>query len=243
MKNIKDLAGQKYGLWRVITLDADKRPARWWCECTGCGETISVLASSLKQGKSKGCIRCRQHRPFQEAPKKDLRGHRFGFLVAREPAYCKRRWYWRCECDCGKEDFVASGTDLEMNKVTSCGCKKRKKGELNGRWKGVGDLSGSIWYIILTNAKSRKLDVLLTKQEAWAQFQEQEGRCALSGLPIDLGKDRTASLDRIDSTKGYETGNVQWVHKAINQMKWDLSEDKFIEYCCLIVEHSKKRSI
>ncbi len=58
--------------------------------------------------------------------------------------------------------------------------------------------------------------------------------CPLSGLPVifpqkDNDKKATASLDRIDSLKGYIRGNVQWVHKDVNRMKWNLSSARFIE--------------
>lgn len=45
----------------------------------------------------------------------------------------------------------------------------------------------------------------------------------------------SASLDRIDSSKGYEQGNVQWVHKDINNMKQSFSQDKFIDWCKKVV--------
>jgi hypothetical protein len=48
------------------------------------------------------------------------------------------------------------------------------------------------------------------------------------------GRVWTASVDRIDSSKDYVEGNVQWLHKDINRMKWDLDTDKFIELCKLV---------
>jgi hypothetical protein len=47
----------------------------------------------------------------------------------------------------------------------------------------------------------------------------------------------TASVDRIDSSKGYIKGNVQWVHKTINKMKWGYSQGEFIEFCEAVVKH------
>jgi hypothetical protein len=49
----------------------------------------------------------------------------------------------------------------------------------------------------------------------------------------------TASLDRIDSKLGYNINNIQWVHKDVNTIKWDLSHDKFIEICQIITERVK----
>ena len=51
----------------------------------------------------------------------------------------------------------------------------------------------------------------------------------------------TASIDRIDSSKGYERGNVQFVHKDINAMKWNLSLAKFMEYCKLILATAESK--
>jgi len=45
---------------------------------------------------------------------------------------------------------------------------------------------------------------------------------------------RTASLDRIDSTKNYTIDNIQWVHKDVNKMKMDFSQEYFIEMCRLV---------
>lgn len=42
----------------------------------------------------------------------------------------------------------------------------------------------------------------------------------------------------IDSTKVYTIDNVQWVHKNINIMKWDISQEEFINWCGLIYNYS-----
>ena len=68
-------------------------------------------------------------------------------------------------------------------------------------------------------------------------------KCAISGLDIYLPKSDnkkwTATLDRIDSTKGYIENNVQWLHKDINTMKWAFTQDQFLNYCRIIVENNK----
>ena len=62
-----------------------------------------------------------------------------------------------------------------------------------------------------------------------------------AGVDIQFGKhwkkklsDQTASLDRIDNTKGYIIDNVQWVHKQVNFMKGTMKQTEFIEFCKLI---------
>lgn len=79
-------------------------------------------------------------------------------------------------------------------------------------------------------------------EEAWALFEEQGGRCALSNQPISLTSDQkryyygTASLDRKDSSKHYTLDNVWWIHKTINHMKMDYTLDEFIKMCVLIAD-------
>ena len=76
-----------------------------------------------------------------------------------------------------------------------------------------------------------------------SKFIEQNRMFALTGIPIyfqarkDL-RNATASLDRIDSSKGYIEGNVQWVHKKINYMKQQFNQTEFIEWCKKVVNHN-----
>ncbi len=49
----------------------------------------------------------------------------------------------------------------------------------------------------------------------------------------------TASLDRIDSTKGYTLDNIQWIHKDLNKMKMNFANDYFIKTCKLVAENNK----
>lgn len=61
-------------------------------------------------------------------------------------------------------------------------------------------------------------------------MKKQKHRCVYSGMPIDARTRGaiTASLDRIDSNRGYFEDNVQFVLKDVNYMKWTLEEEKFL---------------
>jgi len=113
--------------------------------------------------------------------------------------------------------------------------------------KGYKDISGSYWYIIRDRAKRYNYEFNLDIKYIWNLYIKQNKKCRLSGLYIKFediitakGKcDRTASLDRIDSNKGYIKGNVQWVHKDVNKMKQDLDENIFIKLCQMIAENTR----
>lgn len=78
----------------------------------------------------------------------------------------------------------------------------------------------------------------------WILYLKQSGLCALSGHPLCMDRQysagnnrQTASLDRKDSSKGYVEGNVQWVHKQINQMKSDMTQMEFIAWAKKVAEN------
>jgi hypothetical protein len=87
------------------------------------------------------------------------------------------------------------------------------------------------------SANRRKIEFSISPEYIWNLFLEQNRKCALSGEFISFhicgnkSTTQTASLDRIDSSKGYIEGNVQWLHKSVNKMKWDLEQDFFIKMC------------
>ena len=148
--------------------------------------------------------------------------------------------YWNCLCQCGKEKTIR-GNYLTEGRVVSCGCRKKRRGKDHPGWKGCGDLSGQHINGIRANAKCRDIPYKVSVDYLWNLFVKQNKRCALTGKLLSMDKDseRTASLDRINSTKGYVKGNVQWVHKVINLMKMDLSEPDFLKWCQTVVEHTK----
>jgi len=59
-------------------------------------------------------------------------------------------------------------------------------------------------------------------------YEKQHHKCALSGLimSFEFGNSRSISIDRIDSSKGYQVGNVQLVCQAFNWMKNNSSQDE-----------------
>jgi hypothetical protein len=106
----------------------------------------------------------------------------------------------------------------------------------------VGDLSATYFAMIKGGAKARGIKFDIDINTVWQLFIAQHCKCELTGLEIALSRstrqykiqEQTASLDRIDSTKGYVLGNVQWVHKDVNRMKNAFTQERFIEVCNLV---------
>ena len=178
-------------------------------------------------------------------------GNKFGKLLAIEEVEERKSGgiRYKCLCDCGNTHEVFA-THLRRGLITHCGCS-RVKGAKHHQWSGVGEISGEFWWShVVRNANGSKLnnrerkpkELTLTIQEAWNLFLNQNRKCALSGIELTFpskwkDKSWTASLDRIDSSKGYVLGNVQWVHKDVNIMKNKFNQDYFTETCKLIYKN------
>jgi hypothetical protein len=123
-----------------------------------------------------------------------------------------------------------------------------QRGVRSDRYKGYAGITGTYWNNVRHNAKSRDLPFTISIEYAWRVYEWQGKKCALTGIPIEIKArftcpDGTASLDRIDSTKGYVEGNIQWIHKDINQMKWDLDQGQFVVYCRLVARESMPKTL
>lgn len=178
----------------------------------------------------------------------DLTNTRSGRLTVLEKTRKRnadKRILWKCLCDCGNIVEI-SGKYLKSGHTQSCGCIKREAvREKHHQWTGFGDISGKIFCNIKKRAEIRKFDFDLTIEYMWELFLKQDKKCAYSGVSLvfparsGVGDDGTASLDRIDSSKGYIIGNVHWVHKWINFMKSDFLEEEFLQWCYLITDHQR----
>ena len=187
--------------------------------------------------------------------KKNLLGQTFGRLKVINFLKSDKNYkaIWNCKCFCGNFSQVRA-SDLLNHKVNSCGCLRKESSSINIqkaqkqssklRYKGIEDLSGRYLSSIKYNAFKRKLEYNIDITYIWDLFLYQNRKCALTGLPINFHRFssllQTASLDRIDSSKGYIPGNVQWVHKDINYMKQSFTINKFFEYCRLVINYIDK---
>lgn len=177
----------------------------------------------------------------------DIIGHTFGLLTIEK--FCgskfirgKQRRQYLGICECGGTKIVEC-YQVRKGLCKSCGCLRKRLGANNPKWTGYGEISGNNWDYIKYRCnrswrgkRNKKIPFKITIKQAWDLFIEQDKKCALTGLELYFGKEKTASLDRIDSNEGYVLGNIQWVHKHINLMKQCFSQNDFINYCRLVAK-------
>lgn len=130
MPPLIDLTGKVFGQLTVIGRDHETQKMKketkpiWKCQCT-CGNIVSVLGKSLRDGKTISCG-CAASKRAKEINFIDITGQKFGKLTALRYLGKSR---WLCKCDCG-EETIAVTNHLRSGHTISCGCI-RSKGEYN----------------------------------------------------------------------------------------------------------------
>lgn len=71
-------------------------------------------------------------------------------------------------------------------------------------------------------------------------FDKQKGLCAITGeVMVPKSKDRMSpSLDKINPSKGYVKGNVQWLTWKANMIKQDLNMEELRDFCTKVLQLS-----
>ena len=152
------------------------------------------------------------------------------------------RWVKPC-FDCGEQQDYLRRTYAEESLRLNKSCKKCSNRKTDNNHRGMYYLIRLSWFEkAKTGAETRGLVFDVTVEDIWFLYTSQEGRCALSGMPIgwsEVGSIHTASLDRIDSSKGYLKDNVQLLHKDVNFMKQQFNQEYFVEVCRAIADKVK----
>jgi hypothetical protein len=177
----------------------------------------------------------------------DITGTRFHRLTAIEYVHEEDKWKFLCDCGNIKNIKLANvKRDGPRNGTQSCGCLHKEyllsqDGKNHSCWRGCGDIPMSYYNRARRGAESRNMEFDITIEDMSDLIIKQNYKCNISGMPIKFNalKKHTASLDRIDNSKGYVKGNVQWLHKDINSIKSNYNQEYFIELCGYIYKNTK----
>jgi hypothetical protein len=102
----------------------------------------------------------------------------------------------------------------------------------------------------LKRIKNRKHEVTVNLDDLKRQWDLQEGKCPFTKWDLEI--DRTtevriklnpkkASLDRIDSSKGYTPENIRWVSVIANYAKNGFSDEEVYKFASSVVENMNPR--
>lgn len=92
------------------------------------------------------------------------------------------------------------------------------------------------------DARRKGFEFLITPAYAFDVINKQQWRCNLSGVPFTPAGSRSStqfSMDRIDSSKGYIPGNIQFTTLVVNLAKKNMTDANFIALCKQVADYNK----
>lgn len=228
MSNFVNISGKTFGSWTVLERAGSDKwgKALWKCKCS-CGRESLVASQNIRKGGSRGCVSCGQ----SKLEKSESAGKRYGMWVLVKKAASSNGQRWLCRCDCGVEKILPMKSLIHGDSQRCYFCSRKLLHTLCGKI--------PLWMFtqISRSAKARNHEFTIDIGYIASLFEKQSGKCAATGVQLLISpalnktSGTTASLDRIDNSKGYVVGNVRWVHKIINIMRGSLTIDEFVYWC------------
>lgn len=115
---------------------------------------------------------------------------------------------------------------------TDAGRNVNKKAQFTYRRTQSGTIRAK-FYGAKKSITAKKRGFSLTLDHLFDLWDQQGGKCALTGVSLGLiGTGwQAASIDRIDSEKGYHADNVQWTCWRANAAKSNMPNGDFVAMC------------
>lgn len=200
------------------------KDGKYLANCVKCGNQLvsNYKCSIVRTLRNGHCIKCLQH-----------------YRKADVPQNKDGKWISHCP-KCKAEQAYTRPAHARASERLGWVCRKCRD---SSKSSPVGN-EKRLFNKFSNSATTRGIPWKLKLKDFMACY---DGTCALTGWRLDMSpKTCTASLDRIDSSKPYEVGNIQWVHKIVNIAKNTYSQEQFIDMCISVakrVEEDEKGSM
>lgn len=211
--HLKNLCGQKFGRWTVVSLAPRSPKATMWNVRCDCGTLGTVSGGNLRNGKtlSCGCLvadRNREQTHSRSFEPLALTGKKFGRWLVLARADGRK---WLCECECGNQNAVNS-SNLQGGRSLSCGCLQKERASQGSLKHGM---SAHPIYLCWTRIRNRCFNANdedfhhyggrgITVCDRWKDdfdaFNADMGPTWKCGL----------SIERNDVNGNYESSNCRW---------------------------------
>jgi hypothetical protein len=213
----------------IIDEKIKKIDSKYHVNCLGCGRLVvfATKAGALKLIKRGNCRKCMTHYTAIKSDGTNIYQNEIG------------KWCSRCS-GCGKEQAYTRKDHAKQSEVSDWQCKQcvadAKRFSEN---QPVGDKT-RLYRKFKKAAANRGIEFTLNEEQF---YEDYDGICSLTGWEISIAySEQTASVDRVDNSKGYTQGNIQWVHVMVNMCRNKYELDKFIEMCKAVTNRQKTLS-
>lgn len=240
MKKFTCEIGQKFGYWEVIDNTPVVKSGHTYvlvrCKC---GEEGLKCLSDLVSSRTTGCRKCKA----RDRGLKIKIGDKYKrWTVVDGPQYDNtKHLMWLAQCECGNKRWFSPNELTNPTRCFECvECAAKTRGAILAKDNGsCGDLKLTRHNKLKRSAEKRGYAFEVSIEYLWNLFQEQKQICAITGDYIPSIEE--ASLDRIDSSKGYIEGNVQWVTQQANLSKHIMTMEQLYEFCRKVLNHANQQ--
>ena len=229
MRKLTCTIGDRFGRWTVISPTFVKNGHTYATVRCDCGKTSDLCLSDLVHNRAHACKSCaaqdRGHIHELHIGDKIKK-----WTIIEGPRIHNSTVQFRVQCECGTKRWIQPNELLNPSRCYSCiKCAHKQPDKLFPTQFGR----------IKRGAENRNIRFNVSIDYLWKLWELQKGCCAITGDPIETI--RKASLDRIDSSKGYEEGNVQWVTYRANVSKHTMTMDELYDFCKKVLNHANQQ--
>jgi len=249
----RDLSiGSTVNEWSVVSEPFSINGKECYTLKCSCGKTQVYHKDYINRANfSKSCRSCSQKKRRIESGKYKIGYKVLNLTIIGEHYQYKGNTFYKVQCDCGHIYHTGHSTFSRKNRLPKCNnCflqsdKKPKRHNMITYHISKGEYNR-----LFKNAQNRGIEFTVSPEYLETIFINQKCKCNLTGLDIYINRSQRdknnvnkhiASLDRIDSSKGYIEGNIQWLYKDINLMKMHFTQEYFINICKLISNHANQQ--
>lgn len=207
--------------------------------CSVCGKELPISREFFKRSYNKElrkeiyhtiCRKCEETQQYNE-----------NWKNGKLKCFSCGKWLYEEEFDSHTQYKYRNNKDKRCKK-----CKQKQNKEARLKYDNdtkLFSLLSKRWLAARSRALSKNIPFTITKEYLVDLWNEQEGKCAVSGIPmtyeIDNGRIFTnVSVDQKNPGQGYTNENTQLICQAVNQLKSDWDMDTVLYICKQIVDNN-----
>lgn len=155
------------------------------------------------------------------------------------------RKHYLCQCECGKRKAVQMSL-LKNGNTKSCGCLADEVRRVARRLPNNGGVINHLILQYKRHARNRGIPYRLSRDEFDALVRMPCHYCGVVGGNLKKTKNcregfRHNGIDRVDSSRPYESGNVVPCCGLCNRAKRDMTREQFVEWAIRVAKHQGER--
>jgi hypothetical protein len=227
--------GEQVNHWTAIGRIEKRGSTIYWKFRCSCGRECVRPVRNIVSGHSRSCGCVKKSRAVKSGDV--FTGWTAIRFVSSQIGGLNQRWLFRCQCGC--ERVLLAGS-VKSGHSKSCGCLRKLTREESR--------IGLMVKLIKSGAKKRNISFSISKSDIALLATAQQWRCRQTGVALDLtpgfGRSPLApSIDRIDSSRGYEPDNIQLVCMIYNLCKNEYSDDDVLAFARSLVDRAKSGNL